>query len=94
MPRRQSIEIGFCNLAFDKLFSLATNVGVECQKDREETSHLFAFCEALSPIRMRILGESTLAQNFKWSPNTLLEMITEIDKLCPEEGHPNQQSNH
>jgi hypothetical protein len=50
-------------------------------------------CEALSPIRMKILGEPILAQKFRWSPNTLLEMITEIDKLCPEEGHPNQQNN-
>jgi hypothetical protein len=38
---------------------------------------------------MKILGEPILEHNFKWTPSSLLEMI-EIDKICPEEGHPNQ----
>jgi hypothetical protein len=57
-----------------------------CGSDKEETSHLFAFCPSLSPIRLRIIGTPTLEENFKWSPSQVLAMITEIDKICPEEG--------
>jgi hypothetical protein len=35
---------------------------------------------------MKILGTPILPENFNWSPNNLLHMINEIDKICPEEG--------
>jgi hypothetical protein len=57
-----------------------------CQTEKEESSHLFAFCPGLTQIRMRILGTTQLQENFEWKPQQLLEMIKEIDKICPEEG--------
>jgi ribonuclease HI len=57
-----------------------------CQNEKEEPSHLFAFCPGLSQIRMRIIGTTQLQENFEWKPQQLLEMIREIDKICPEEG--------
>jgi hypothetical protein len=54
--------------------------------DREETSHLYAHCTGLSQIRMKICGTIAYAEQFLWSPNLLLAMIKEIDKICPEEG--------
>jgi ribonuclease HI len=57
-----------------------------CGADKEETSHLFAYCPNLSPVRMKIIGSPLLEEHFKWSPGQLLAMITEIDKICPEEG--------
>jgi ribonuclease HI len=56
-----------------------------CGAEKEETSHLFAFCPGIAPIRMRIIGTPIL-EHFKWSPSQLLAMIKEIDKICPEEG--------
>jgi hypothetical protein len=47
---------------------------------------LFAFCTGLTPIRMKILGKTTLNENFEWKPQQLLAMINEIEKICPEEG--------
>jgi hypothetical protein len=35
---------------------------------------------------MRILGVTTLDENFEWKPQQLLAMIKEIEKICPEEG--------
>jgi ribonuclease HI len=57
-----------------------------CNENREESSHLFAYCIALAPIRMRVYGQPQLDKNFKWTPAQLLAMIKEIDKICPEEG--------
>jgi hypothetical protein len=57
-----------------------------CGEEKEETSHLFAFCPGLSSIRMRIIGTPVLEEHFKWNPSQLLAMIKEIDKICPEEG--------
>jgi hypothetical protein len=63
-----------------------------CQTSKEETSHLFAFCEGLSQIRMRTLCHLTLPDQFNWTPHQLLSMIVEIDKICPEEGTDNLQT--
>jgi hypothetical protein len=38
---------------------------------------------------MRLRGIVTLPNDFTWTPNQLLSMIKEIDKICPEEGLPN-----
>jgi ribonuclease HI len=57
-----------------------------CLSGKEETSHLFAHCEGIAHIRMRILGMTTLPDKFTWTPSTLLAMINDIDKICPEEG--------
>jgi hypothetical protein len=70
-----------------------------CNEEKEETSHLYAFCNGLIPIRMRKLGSMCLANNFSWSPYQLLTMIHEIDQICPEEGTlptqtPSQETNH
>jgi hypothetical protein len=35
---------------------------------------------------MKILGVTTLNENFEWKPQQLLAMIKEIEKICPEEG--------
>jgi hypothetical protein len=34
----------------------------------------------------------TLPEQFNWTPHQLLLMITEIDKICPEEGMDNLQT--
>jgi hypothetical protein len=60
-----------------------------CGQGNEETNHLFAYCEGLTQIRMRICGQTILPDPFKWTPNTLLTMIREIEKICPEEGQLN-----
>jgi ribonuclease HI len=57
-----------------------------CNANREETSHLFAYCTGLAQLRMKIYGTPVLSENFKWTPSQLLAMIKEIDKFCPEEG--------
>jgi ribonuclease HI len=57
-----------------------------CDLGREETSHLFAYCNGLAQIRMKILGCPTLAEQFLWSPHQLLSMIREVDGICPELG--------
>jgi ribonuclease HI len=57
-----------------------------CDANKEETSHLFAYCPGLAQIRMRVCGQQRLSDNFKWTPTMLLAMIKEIDKVCPEEG--------
>jgi hypothetical protein len=66
-----------------------------CNDHREETSHLYANCPSLSPIRMKLWGIPSLPTGFKWTPTKLLEMIAEVDKICPEEGmlelHTNNQ---
>jgi hypothetical protein len=56
-----------------------------CNYEKEETSHLFAQCPGLTPIRMKICGMATFPANHNWSPHLLLSMINEIDKICPEE---------
>jgi hypothetical protein len=60
-----------------------------CGQGNEETNHLFAYCEGLTQIRMTICGQTILPDPFKWTPNTLLTMIREIEKICPEEGQLN-----
>jgi hypothetical protein len=35
---------------------------------------------------MKLWGKNTLPKEFTWTPNQLLEMIREVDKICPEEG--------
>jgi ribonuclease HI len=56
-----------------------------CKAEREETFHLFAKCTALAPIRMKICGKPTLNDNPNWAPGLLLQIIQEIEKICPEE---------
>jgi ribonuclease HI len=56
-----------------------------CNYEKEETSHLFAQCPGLAPIRMKICGMTSFSTNHNWSPHLLLSMINEIDKICPEE---------
>jgi hypothetical protein len=57
-----------------------------CKEKREETSHLYAFCDGLAHVRMRILGKTLLEPSFEWQPHQLISMIEIIDKLYPEEG--------
>jgi ribonuclease HI len=57
-----------------------------CGYDKEETSHLFAYCPGLAQLRMKICGQPILPEIFKWTPIQLLAMINEIDKVCPDEG--------
>jgi ribonuclease HI len=57
-----------------------------CREEREETSHLFAFCGGLAHVRMRLLGKAMLDQKFDWQPHQLISMIEITDKLYPEEG--------
>jgi hypothetical protein len=57
-----------------------------CDANKEETSHLFAYCPGLAQLRMRICGQPILTTNFKWTPTKLLAMVQAIDKVCPEEG--------
>jgi ribonuclease HI len=64
-----------------------------CNETKEETSHLFAFCQALSPVRMSKIGSERLSEHFSWTPNQLLTMINAIDQICPEEGTVNMQNN-
>jgi hypothetical protein len=59
-----------------------------CNYEKEETSHLFAQCPGLAPIRMKVCGMATFPENFKWSPHLLLQMAIEIDSVCPEEQTP------
>jgi hypothetical protein len=55
-----------------------------CKEEREETSHLYAFCGGLVHLRMKILGQLTLGTQFEWQPHQLITMINYIDKLYPE----------
>jgi ribonuclease HI len=64
-----------------------------CNTDREETYHLFATCKALAPIRMKSCSRPFLNSNPSWSPGLLLQIIKEIDKICPEE-NPLAQTNN
>jgi hypothetical protein len=64
-----------------------------CNLQREETSHLFAYCPSLAPIRMKLWGVPHLPEGFRWSPSQLLKMIVELDKICPEEGTNDLQMN-
>jgi ribonuclease HI len=64
-----------------------------CSTEREETSHLFAYCNGISHIRMRICGTIAFTEQFQWTPNLLMTMSKEIDKICPEEG-PIDLQNH
>jgi ribonuclease HI len=57
-----------------------------CGYEKEEANHLFAFCPGLAQCRMKVCGQTILSDPFKWTPGLLLEMIHEIDKICPEEG--------
>jgi ribonuclease HI len=57
-----------------------------CGHEKEETSHLFAYCPGLAQLRMKICGQTTLSDPLKWTPGQLLKLIYEIDKICPEEG--------
>jgi hypothetical protein len=34
---------------------------------------------------MRLWGKDVLTEGFTWTPNQLLAMINEVDKICPEE---------
>jgi hypothetical protein len=63
-----------------------------CTEEREETSHLFAYCKGLAPIRMKVCGLVTFSGKIQWTPTMLLTMIKEIEKICPEEGLPNPQA--
>jgi ribonuclease HI len=65
-----------------------------CKEEREETSHLFAFCDGLCHLRMRILGKLKLNDNFEWTPHQLLTMIQAIDLIYPEEGMPGNISHN
>jgi hypothetical protein len=60
-----------------------------CGQGNEENNHLFAYCEGLTPIRMKVCGLTILPESFKWTPTILLAMIREIEKICPEEGQLN-----
>jgi hypothetical protein len=42
-----------------------------CGQGNEETNHLFAYCEGLTQIRMKICGLTILPEPFKWTPNIL-----------------------
>jgi hypothetical protein len=61
-----------------------------CKEEREETSHLFAFCGGLVHLRMKIIGQLTLDTQFTWQPHQLVQMIEHIDKLYPEIDTPGQ----
>jgi hypothetical protein len=54
---------------------------------------LVAHCQGLAQIRMTKLGKITLEEKFSWTPNQLLTIIKEIDKICPEEGLTNIPAN-
>jgi ribonuclease HI len=56
-----------------------------CNEAREETNHLFAHCLSLAPIRMKLWGKPCLDKDFSWTPAQLLDLIEEVDKICPEE---------
>jgi hypothetical protein len=56
-----------------------------CSSEFDETG--------LTPIRMKILGKTTLTENFEWKPQQLLAMINEIEKICPEEGTADEPVN-
>jgi hypothetical protein len=71
---------------FFLLHVLSSLFALHTDTEREETNHLYAYCIGLSQIRMKICGKITLNEHFEWSPNTLLTMAKEIDKICPEEG--------
>jgi hypothetical protein len=43
---------------------------------------------------MKILCVTTLNENFEWKPQQLLAMIREIEKICPEEGTPDDLPNN
>jgi hypothetical protein len=43
---------------------------------------------------MKIIGTVTLNEDFEWKPQQLLAMIREIEKICPEEGLPNNNENN
>lgn len=57
-----------------------------CAREKEETSHLFAYCTGLEHIRLQTLGSTTLPDHIKWTPHELKLMIEKIDKVFPEEG--------
>jgi hypothetical protein len=59
-----------------------------CHNEKEETSHLFAYCEGLAQLRVKSIGSVTLPGHFTWTPHQLLTLIKEIDKVCPEEETP------
>jgi ribonuclease HI len=60
-----------------------------CGESKEETSHLFAYCAGLAHSRMKICGLTILPDQFAWTPASLLSMIREVGKICPEEGQLN-----
>jgi ribonuclease HI len=60
-----------------------------CGQDKEETNHLFAYCTSLAQPRMKICGLPTLPEPFVWTPPNLLSMISEIERISPEEGQLN-----
>jgi hypothetical protein len=65
-----------------------------CNEQREETSHLYAHCPGLAPIRMKLWGKPNLSNEFTWTPTQLLKMIKEVDKICPEETTLDLQTNN
>jgi hypothetical protein len=42
---------------------------------------------------MKVCGLITMPEKFEWTPTILLEMINEVDKICPEEGMLNISNN-
>jgi ribonuclease HI len=56
-----------------------------CGQDREETSHLYAYCYGLNNIRVRTLGVISFGTKIEWTGRQLLAMARKTEELCPEE---------
>jgi hypothetical protein len=69
------------------------NVCRAFNQEREETSHLYAYCTKLAQIRMKVCGTIfAFSGNFGRTPQELLKMAKELDNICPEEGQTTTQS--
>jgi hypothetical protein len=56
-----------------------------CGEEKEESSHLYAYCSALGHVRMRTLGVPGYAGGFEWTGRSVLDMARRIGMICPEE---------
>jgi hypothetical protein len=45
-------------------------------------------------VFFKLWGKPNLSEGFSWSPTQLLEMIKEVDKICPEEITLDPQTNN
>jgi hypothetical protein len=82
---------GHCGLRYQEKKSnpLIDSVCRYCRKDVETPIHLIKNCEALTLKRLEIFSAETLADDFAWSPDQLLDFIITTGVWNMMERQPN-----